>query len=63
MPYVSNNYRFEEKSKIKGLTDAFFFVAFSTVAILAILFVLGWASSGQVRAQAIEEAPLVVSAQ
>ena len=54
MPYVSNNYRFEEKSKIKSLMDAFFFVAFSSIAILVILFVLGWASSGQVQAQGIE---------
>lgn len=62
MPYVSNNYRFEEKSKIKNLMDAFFFVAFSTIAILVILFVLGWASSGRVQAQEIATEPESVQA-
>ncbi|MFA6322082.1 MAG: tail fiber domain-containing protein [Candidatus Buchananbacteria bacterium] len=50
MPYLSHNYRFQEKSKLKGLTEAFMFVAFSTLAIFVVLFVLGWFTAGGVKA-------------
>ncbi len=55
MPYVSNNYRFQERSKLKSLIDAVFFVAFSTVAILLILFVLGWFSTNGAQAAGINQ--------
>jgi len=45
MPYLSNNYRCQPKSKIKNLIEATLFVLFSTVSILITLVILGYFSS------------------
>jgi len=45
MPYLSNNYRIQPKSKIKSLIDATLFISFSAISILVVLIVLGWIST------------------
>lgn len=45
MPYLSNNYRCQPKSKIKSLIDATLFISFSAISILVVLIILGYFSS------------------
>lgn len=42
MPYLSHNYRYQPKPKIKSLTEAGKFLGFSILAIMLVLIILGW---------------------
>ncbi len=44
MPYLSNNYRYQPKSRLKSLSEALMFIVFSSAAILLTLLLLGWFS-------------------
>ncbi|OGY47371.1 MAG: hypothetical protein A3J65_00445 [Candidatus Buchananbacteria bacterium RIFCSPHIGHO2_02_FULL_45_11b] len=48
MPYLSNNYRFQPKSKLQNLLEAASFLVLSAGAILLTLFLLGWFSAAAV---------------
>jgi len=45
MPYLSNNYRYQPKSKLKSFTETALFVFISSFAILTTLMILGWVSA------------------
>ena len=42
MPYLSKNYRYQPKSKVKGLVEAGKFLGLSVLAIMIVLVTLGW---------------------
>jgi hypothetical protein len=46
MPYVSHNYRCQQRSKLSNAKEAILFVGFSGIAIFCTLMILGWLSSG-----------------
>jgi len=43
-PYLSKNYRYPKKSRLQTMREAGLFVGFSLLAIMLVLFVLGWVS-------------------
>jgi len=42
MPYLSHNYRYQPRSRFKSVTETVLFVSLSTVAVFAMLLVMGW---------------------
>jgi hypothetical protein len=42
MPYLSHNYRYQPKSRIRSLIEAGKFLGFSILSIMIVLFILGW---------------------
>jgi len=42
MPYLSHNYRYQPRSRVKSFTETVLFVSLSTVAVFAVLLVMGW---------------------
>jgi len=52
MPYLSHNYRFQEKSKLKSSVEMILFVGISTIAIFFTLFIMGWITASAAQAAA-----------
>ena len=50
MPYLSNNYRFQEKSKLKSSVEVILFVGVSALAIFFTLFIMGWITASAAQA-------------
>jgi len=42
MPYLSNNYRYQPRPKIKVFTEAVLFVSTASLAIFVTVVILGW---------------------
>lgn len=41
-PYLSKNYRYKRKSRMQTMREAGKFLGFSVLAIMLVLFILGW---------------------
>ena len=42
MPYLSHNYRYQPKPKLKNFLESALFILFSAFAIFGVLLILGW---------------------